>query len=166
MDKKGRYEERKRAREAAMSLLYSIEYNRSDIAYQIESFMADKELAEFSAEAKDFILEIANGVVENFGNIDPLIEQHARGWSFNRIAGIDIAVLRLCIYEIFYREDIPANVSINEAVNMAKKYGHDESGTFVNGILGSIYREAVKMGTVKEDKTFKDSKTDAGVNSN
>ena len=150
--KKNKFKERQEAREEAMAFIYSIDYHLDEIAFQIENFMSEENIVGFSDESKKYINDVISGVVDKLKEIDPLIEKYSRGWSFNRIPNIDIAVLRLCIYEMIFREDIPASVSINEAVNLAKKYGHDESGTFVNGILGSIYKEAVASGKINEDK--------------
>ena len=143
---------RREAREAAMTLLYCIDYHKEGMQYQIESFFEEENIVNLHDNDKKYILEIANGVSEKLNDIDPIIEKNSRGWAFNRIPGIDVAVLRLSIFEMFFREDIPSNVSINEAVDLAKKYGHDESGAFVNGTLGNIYREGIKDGTLKDDR--------------
>lgn len=143
---------RREAREAAVALVYCLAYHPENMTEQVDCFLADDDIQQFKSNEVKYIREIAEGVIEKLNEIDPLIERYSKGWSFNRIPGIDIAVLRLSIYEIFYREDIPSNVSINEAVDIAKRYGHDESGTFVNGILGSIYRNAVAEGTLREER--------------
>ncbi len=143
---------RREAREAAMALVYSLEYHRDDIKYQIDEFISDENISKMNSDDIKYITEIAEGAMEKLEEIDSLISKYTRGWSFSRISGIDIAVLRLCIYEMFYRADIPLNVSINEAVALAKKYGHDDSSSFVNGILGTIYKESVKDGSLKESK--------------
>jgi N utilization substance protein B len=70
-----------------------------------------------------------------------MINKHAKGWTISRMARIDVAILRVAVYEILYREDIPFSVSVNEAVELAKKYSHDGAGSFINGILASIISE-------------------------
>ena len=146
---KEKFKGRREAREAAMKLLHSIEYNREDVSYQIESLMEDEDMSGFTDADTKYIMSIATGAPEKLSEIDELIQKYSRDWAFNRIPVIDISVLRLCLYEMFHIEDIPVNVSINEAVNLAKKYGHDESGAFINGILGSIFRETNWESAVK-----------------
>lgn len=146
---------RREAREATVRLLYGLEYHKDDVPYQLETYLAgDADILPVLRKAdEEYVTAISQGVMEHLTEIDEKIGQYSKEWSFNRIPGIDVAILRLCIYEMFYRKDIPVNVSINEAVDLAKRYGHDESGTFINGILGNIYRDAQKAGTiVKEER--------------
>ena len=82
----------------------------------------------------------AFGVFENLNNIDEIISQNAVGWSINRITKIALAILRLSIYEIKYYDEIPASVSINEAVELAKKYATKEDASFINGILSTVVK--------------------------
>ena len=86
----------------------------------------------------EYFLDVVHGVMEKKDEIDSLIENHARGWSLERMPKVDLAIMRLAIYELRFREDIPWNVSINEAVELAKKYGGDQSKSFINGVLGKI----------------------------
>lgn len=146
---------RREAREATVRLLYDLEYHKDDVTYQVETYLAGDEdiLPTLRKADTEYVTAITQGVMEHLAEIDAKIQEYSKEWAFNRIPGIDVAVLRLCIYEMFYRKDIPVNVSINEAVALAKRYGHDESGTFVNGILGNIYRDAEAAGAiVKEEK--------------
>lgn len=146
---------RREAREATVRLLYGLEYHKDDVNYQVETYLAGDEdiLPALRKADMEYVTSISQGVMEHLAEIDAKIQEYSKEWAFNRIPGIDVAVLRLCIYEMFFRKDIPVNVSINEAVALAKRYGHDESGTFVNGILGNIYRDAEAAGTiVKEEK--------------
>ena len=140
-----KFTQRTQAREAAMKLLYSIEYNHDTVLYQIENFIENDSIEQFSEGNKKYISQVVNGTQDKLSEIDPYIEKYSEGWSFGRIPVIDKSILRLCIYEMLFRKDIPISVSINEAVNMAKKYGHDDSGPFVNGVLGSIYKELEKV---------------------
>ena len=80
------------------------------------------------------------GVYEHLKEIDELIEKHATNWSFNRIAKVDLSILRLAIYELKYK-DVPEKVAVNEAVEIAKVYSTEKSPKFVNGILGSVIKE-------------------------
>jgi len=139
-----KFKERKEAREAAMMLLYSISYTPDDTQYQIECFPFTEEgelTGKYSKKSLDYIMDVVKGTLDKLSDIDEFIKKYCKDWSFDRIAPVDIAVLRLAIYEMLYRKDIPTTVSINEAVNIAKKYGHDDSQNFVNGVLGSVYKE-------------------------
>ncbi len=75
-------------------------------------------------------------------DIDPLIEKNAKGWKLNRIGNADLNILRLAIYEMLYDEHVPIKVAINEAVELAKKYGTDNSASFINGILANVYEQS------------------------
>lgn len=89
----------------------------------------------------DFARSLAGQTVEHAPEIDTEIEAHAVDWSVNRITKVSLAILRLAICEILYFDDIPVSVSINEAVELAKKYAEKKDSAFINGILGSIARE-------------------------
>ena len=145
---------RREAREATVRLLYGLEFHKDDVTYQVETYLAgDADILPVLRKADvEYVIAISQGVMEHLDEIDEKICQYSKDWAFKRIPGIDVAILRLCIYEMFYRKDIPVNVSINEAVDLAKRYGHEESGTFVNGILGNIYRDAQKAGTIVKEE--------------
>ena len=87
---------------------------------------------------KNYFFEIINGVINCQQEIDEIIDTKAIDWTIDRIAKVDLAILRVAIYEIKHREDIPVGVSINEAVEIAKKYGTQDSGRFVNGLLAKV----------------------------
>ena len=79
------------------------------------------------------------------GKIDDYIRKYAKGWSLERMARVDLAIIRLALYELLFMDDIPISVSINEAVELAKKYGNEKSSSFINGILGNFIRsESIK----------------------
>jgi len=92
----------------------------------------------FNEKEREYVEDVVNGVLNNLDKIDKLIEQRAIGWKLNRIPKVDLALLRLGIYEILFRDDIPYTVTINEAVELAKKYSTEESGAFINGIFSNI----------------------------
>ena len=92
-------------------------------------------------EVDSFVEKIFNGVLENIEEIDSFIERNLKNWGKNRLSKIAMAILRESTYEILYRKDIPISVSINEAVELAKKYGAEQESSFVNGILGAISKE-------------------------
>lgn len=126
---------RKASREIAMKLLYQLEIQKEDKEEQIGVVLEENDLTD---KDKEYILDIVNGVQKNISHIDSIIEKHSKGWKINRIPKVDLSVLRLAVYEIGFREDIPFNVSINEAVEIAKKYSGEEAGAFINGILGKV----------------------------
>ncbi len=87
---------------------------------------------------KAFIESELNGIRKNLEQIDNIINEYCVGWSVSRISKIDLAILRLAVYEIMFRDDIPDGVCVNEAVELAKKYSHSKSPSFINGVLGNI----------------------------
>lgn len=142
---------RKEAREIALHLVFGMGF-RSFSADEVLSDYLDKGIMEsvgsdvalYAKELDEkqfrYIRGIVIGIADHLSELDALIEQNARGWSMKRISRITMAVLRLAIYEMQYVEDVPTSVAINEAVNLAKAYETEDTGTFVNGILGAISR--------------------------
>jgi N utilization substance protein B len=96
-------------------------------------------------EVKTFAEEIVNGTFKHFKKINEIIHDCAKNWSLDRMAVVDRNVLRMAVYEILYRMDIPTSVTINEAIEIAKKFGTDDSGAFVNGILDRVARVTGKL---------------------
>lgn len=125
---------RRSSRESAMKLLFEISYRLEETQEILNDYFEEN-----SPEPKDkeYINDLVTGSVNNIKDIDSLIEKYSKGWKINRIAKVDLAILRLGAYEILY-SDTPENVVINEAVELAKKYSTDKSGAFINGILASI----------------------------
>lgn len=128
---------RRVSRELAMKLLYQFQLRDDDIHEQIELFLSEAEQP-LEALEKEYFMDVVQGAMEKREEIDGLIQNHARGWSLERMPKVDLAIMRLAIYELRFRKDIPWNVSINEAVELAKKYGGDQSKTFINGVLGKV----------------------------
>jgi len=91
---------------------------------------------------ENFVLELIKGVRKHYQKIDKLIEKAAPEWPLHQIAIIDIAILRLSIYELLFSKDIPPKVAIDEAVELAKTYGGANSSKFINGVLGTVYRSS------------------------
>lgn len=129
---------RKESREVAMKLLYQLDIQKEDRNEQIEEILEENEM---KSSDKSYVLDVINGVNAHEGEIDNIINACAKGWKIGRISKVDLAILRLAIYELKYRKDIPLNVSINEAVELAKKYSGEEAGPFVNGVLGKVTDE-------------------------
>ena len=127
-------------REQAFKLIYSLDIQRNEnLEEQIELYIENNMITE--KRAKEYIRESVKGVEENKEAILKLIEKNLKSdWKIDRISKIDIAILKLAIFELEYTE-IPFKVVINEAVEIAKKYGEDTSKNFINGILASIVKE-------------------------
>ena len=128
------------SRENAFKLIYSLEIQQSNnLEEQIELFFESNNIVD--QEAKKYIKNAVLGIKENEQEILKNIENNLKSdWKIERISKIDLAILKIAIYEIKYK-DIPFKVGINEAVELAKKYGEDNSKNFVNGILASIVKE-------------------------
>lgn len=128
---------RKIARENTMKLLFQMNVNNDFSEEVIDKYLEYNELKE---KEEKYIKETATYIMNNLEEFDSKIEKYAKRWKITRFAKVDLAVLRIAIYEILYREDIPIEVSINEAIEISKKYSTDESRKFINGILGSLVR--------------------------
>ncbi|WMM26915.1 transcription antitermination factor NusB [Tissierella sp. MB52-C2] len=132
---------RKQAREGTMKLLYQMAVNEDFSDEAMDVYFTEYTFDELE---KEYILDAINQIKENMDSIDTYIEKHLEGWNINRIAKVDLAVLRIAVYEIIYRKDIPVQVSINEAIEIVKKYSTDESFKFINGVLGGLVRSINK----------------------
>ncbi len=127
---------RREAREEAFILIFEKQFNSADVS----------EILEIAAEVRDlkpdeYIRTVFNGVYDNLETIDGIISDNAIGWKIGRIAKVSLCILRLAVFEIKYMEDIPVSVSINEAVELAKKYATKEDASFINGILSSVEKK-------------------------
>ena len=127
---------RRKARELVTQILFHMEYvpGNPEKSFELicENFNAPKSL-------RDFSKELVQGVYENKNRIDKLIKRASRNWRLERMSRVDRSILRLGVYEMLYMENIPHKVSIDEAVELGKKYGTEESGAFINGVLDNIY---------------------------
>lgn len=129
---------RREARECAFSLLFQMNFWRAEeFETQIELFFEEQE-QEIDEINKEFIETEAIGAFDLKEELDKLIDEAAKDWTVQRMSKVDLTILRLAMYEIKYREDIPNGVAVNEAVELAKKYSSDEAPAFVNGILAKI----------------------------
>lgn len=133
---------RSEVREAVFKLLFRTEFHDdADYEEQIKLFVEEEDLnrpANFIEES-DYITEKVNAIRERLPEIDALIDEKSDGWKTTRMGKVDLTIIRLAIYELKYEDAIPDKVAINEAVNLAKEYGTDNSGSFVNGILAKVY---------------------------
>ena len=138
---------RRKARELAVQFLYQIDIiGTKEWSRLLKNFWKEYEV---SPEVKGYSDRLIELVVEKQPHIDQFIAQYTTNWDITRIAVVDRNVLRVAICELLYMEDIPPIVSINEAVDVAKKYGSVDSGKFVNGILDKIRIELIKKSNIK-----------------
>ena len=128
---------RTQARIFALQILYRIDITQDGYIDCLNNFWLNLD-GSIEDEVKDFTDELVKGVITNLDTIDKKIAEYATNWQIQRMAVIDRNVLRLSCYELIFRQDIPPKVSINEAVELAKKYSGPEAGKFVNGILDKI----------------------------
>lgn len=130
------------ARESALKILYAIDITKDSPDTCINNYWLAQDSVE--GDVRRFADDIVQGVCHNKKEIDALITEHATNWELNRMAVIDRNVLRCGTYELTFMDEIPPKVAINEAIDIAKKYGDKDSGKFVNGILDKINKEKAK----------------------
>ena len=132
----GRHEQR----EQVFMLLFQVEFHEpEDMTRQMRLFLEDNE-AIASQKDSDYIEERCQAVREKLPEIDKLIDDNTEGWNTTRMGKVELTVLRLGVYEMSFDDDIPPRVAIDEAVELAKKYGQENSGGFVNAILAKIMK--------------------------
>lgn len=132
---------RKVARELAFKIIFAENFQNEEIIPEdaVTALLKENEQGEeINKEDMEYIKEISHGVYSNIKLIDEKIEKHLKGWTMDRICKTDLAILRLAIYEILYRDDIPDKVSVNEAVELAKAFSEESSPSFINGVLAGI----------------------------
>jgi len=127
---------RTKAREHALKILYGVDITKDDCRTCIERFWKDNE--EPDAETREFANSLVAGVAKNLDALDKIISESATNWQLKRMAVVDRNILRFAAYELIFSKDIPPKVAMNEAIDIAKKYGDADSGKFVNGILDKI----------------------------
>jgi len=127
---------RTRGRECALKMLYAIEIAKEEPEKGIEIYWENTDPVEY--DVKDFANDLVRGVHKNLAAIDALITKCATNWQLERMAVIDKNIMRFATYELLYVDDVPPKVAINEAIDIAKKYGDKDSGKFVNGVLDKI----------------------------
>ena len=145
---------RTQARECALRILYQADITRRPIDAAATHYWEDDELKD-EEERNDEVIMFANrlvlGVRDSLAIIDAKITEYATNWQLKRMAVIDRNILRLGVFELKYTNDIPPKVAINEAVELAKKYGDLESSKFVNGILDKIHKKEIAPGNPKHN---------------
>lgn len=137
------------ARAVALQSLYEWDFYKGS---KEPTPIAERNLQEFASELdeKDFSMNIVNGVMEHKQEIDQKIQTFAPDWPLEKITTVDRNILRIASFELLYNFEIPSKVAINEAIELAKTFGGESSGKFVNGVLGAIYRDQVSKGIIKD----------------
>jgi transcription antitermination factor NusB len=130
---------RTRSRELALQVLYQFDARGSDAVEQMDHFLQSEEVDE--AEVHEFTRKLVKGTIEARDSIDEMLSAAAENWKLHRMAIVDRNILRMAVYEMLHIEEIPAKVSINEAIELGKRYSTKQSGSFINGILDRIRRE-------------------------
>ena len=128
---------RSRARESALKILYQLDITKDSAEEGIKLFFRHHRVP---ADSQPFVTALVQGTADRRPKIDDLLAKHTTNWSVNRMSIIDRNVLRLAVFELLFSDETPPKVVINEAVELAKKFGTQDSGKFVNGVLDSIHK--------------------------
>ncbi|MFP4629113.1 MAG: transcription antitermination factor NusB [Desulfohalobiaceae bacterium] len=144
---------RRQAREQALQVLYSCNfYLRPDQEQARQTFSSlFPEWGADQAAGQEFAWELVQGVLEHQDRLDKIIAEHSKNWRLERIAKIELSAMRLALFEMLYRQDVPLKVAINEGIELCKKFGDGKSGRFVNGILDAIAKQ-IRQGSLQELK--------------
>ena len=126
---------RRKAREFALQALYFIDIRKDDSP---EALSLYRKCFAPSKSADPFFTRLVEGILQHRARLDEIIERCSSNWKISRMSNVDRNVLRIAVFELLYCDDIPAKVSINEAVDIAKKFGTEESGAFINGVVDQI----------------------------
>jgi transcription antitermination protein NusB len=129
---------RSKARKRAVDVLYEADLRRSDPLAVLRDRIADG-----NPPVPDHAVRLVEGAVEQRDRIDELIEEHASGWSLDRLPDVDRAILRMAVFELLWADDVPDVVVIDEAVELAKTLSTDDSPAYVNGVLGGIVKAEI-----------------------
>ena len=128
---------RRQAREIALQIMFQQEFNAGLTPEQAASLYLDN--FEITEEAKEYAVQLVNGTIQNADDIRRLIDAHSTHWKLDRMAMVDRNILKIATYELkFLGSEIPSSVAINEAIEIGKKFGSQESGAFLNGVLDNI----------------------------
>ena len=128
---------RRRGRELAMKLLYQTAVGGQHLDEAVKTF---EEFASARPEAREFALALARGVADHRAEIDGVITAHLKDWTLERLGAIDAALLRVATFELLHLEDIPAKVTLDEAIGLSRQFSAGESGGFLNGVLDAVAR--------------------------
>ncbi|WP_379161951.1 transcription antitermination factor NusB [Paenibacillus sp. sgz5001063] len=146
---------RRLAREIIVQSLYQMEMNEVESAEAVEMLIAEaseenetERVITDEIELKTYVVAHVNGVWEHKMAIDDMLEHYLKGWQMSRLSRVDRQILRLATFEMVFGNDVPAKVAVNEAIDLAKHFGTEDSGKFVNGVLGKMIQE---IDTLKTD---------------
>ena len=131
---------RREQRECIFQLLFRVEFNRQEEMPEQADLYLDDIREEQTVKEKDeaYILEKYSRIVEELPKIDAMLDEASKGWKISRMGKVELTVLRLAVYEMKFEEDIPEKVAINEAVELARKFGGDDAPAFINGVLAKL----------------------------
>ncbi len=144
---------RRKSRESALQALFSIDMHdgRSGPCNDEEIERLDRMIAVPEA-SRDYFLELVKGVSRYLVDIDQCISDTSSNWKLSRMSAVDRNIIRIAVYEMRYRDDIPPAVAINEAIEVAKKFGTEKSGPFINGILDNLYTHFIRNGKAPDSQ--------------
>lgn len=129
---------RRELREQIFKLLFRIEFNSKEEMQEQTEFFFEEEENQADTGDTAYITRKLNGILEKLSEIDRVLNEKVQGWNTERMGKVDLTILRLAVYEILFDDTIPVGVAINEAVELAKKFGQDSSSSFVNGVLAKF----------------------------
>ena len=136
---------RRQAREIIFSLVYEAEFHKdasyAEIYQEAIDDYAEDAVEDHVFEENDYVRKTFFGMEEVLPELDALIEAHAIGWKVDRLSKVSHAIMRVCIYEMLYSDDVPASVAINEALELAKTYDHEKAPAFINGVVNAVAKE-------------------------
>lgn len=133
---------RRKSREIAMQFLYEMKINKETVDGVISNFQDNNESSELLNDIDmNYVRSTIMGVETNISEIDSTIEKYLVNWKLERLSKVDLAILRICTYEIIFKEDTPDAVIINEGIELAKKYSGEKSAAFINGVLANIMKK-------------------------
>lgn len=148
---------RRIAREIIVQSLYQMEMNEVESAEAVEILLQEASAENESdvvitdeIQLKHYVVEHVNGIWEHKVAIDDILEHYLKGWQMSRLSRVDRQILRLATFEMIFANDVPAKVAVNEAIDLAKHFGTEDSGKFVNGVLGKMIQE---LDTIKESNS-------------
>lgn len=128
---------RRALREQIFLMLFRVEFHQAE-EMEEQAALYEEQLDACNEKDRAYILDKFKKIAEKLETIDTMIGEVSKGWKVSRMAKIDLAIIRLAVYEMKYEEEIPVKVAINEAIELAKQYGSDESPAFVNGVLAKL----------------------------
>ena len=141
---------RRKSRESALQALFSIDMHNGPGPLSDEEIERLDRMIEVPQASRDYFLELVKGVSRFLVDIDQCISDTSSNWKLARMSAVDRNIIRIAVYEMRYRDDIPPAVAINEAIEVAKKFGTEKSGPFINGILDNLYIHFIRNGQAKD----------------